>query len=169
MRNASVLAQVNSLHQHLWASICECMRRAVSSTGPVFAKCPQRYHHCCQQCCQRRWFNHRLSMCRRRREPRAPRWSLCVAGRPHKSEAGLDQYVNKDDRLVPEKCLRCLAMSLHKRSSSYLHYSTTHMPVFFIFFLHPMCANVAQPVHTGPGVVMFVCPPHYVPHGHLSR
>lgn len=40
-------------------------------------------------------------------------WSLSVADRLHKRKATLDQYVNNDDRLVPEKCLQCLASFKH--------------------------------------------------------
>lgn len=78
---------------------------------------PQCYHHCLQQCCLCCWFNHRLSMCPHCRKLCVPRWSLSVADRLHKRKATLDQYVNNDDRLVPETCPQCLAQFMHVRHS----------------------------------------------------
>lgn len=104
-----------SIYERLLEIVCGGVK--ATTTLPV-DKCPQCYHHCRQQCCHCYWFNQKLSMCPHLRKLCAPCWSLSVADCVHKSKATLDQYVNGDDRLVNEKCPRCLAPSTHVRHST---------------------------------------------------
>lgn len=49
-------------HQHLWASIWNCMQEQSDTLALSFDECPLSYHHCREECIHR-WFNHNLSAC----------------------------------------------------------------------------------------------------------
>lgn len=125
------------IREHLFVNACGAAELLVLS----FDKCPQRYHRCRQQCCHCCWFNHGLSMCPHCWKLCVPCWSLSVTDCLHKRKATLDQYVNNDDRLVPEKRPQRLVIHytfMHVRNSPLQICLPLCMCVCVCLFLHHM-------------------------------
>lgn len=167
MINASFLAWINSLHQHPWTSICELVElwRAalvlslISALGVIIivvnnAATVADLITACQ--CGRTAGSFVFHV------DHYVLWAICT-----KRKATLDQYVNKDDRLVPEKRLQCLATLMHSKHASILYLTSMKCVGCFYITYMQMYFNMCTLIRT---LSCWLClrGPGYFPHGHLS-